>query len=68
MEELIQIMKRFAASGWNMLARPAQDWLDGTGDKSELITAIAAADRECGRCGCEFDPLYKRALELQELI
>lgn len=68
MEELIQIMKRFAASSWDMLARPAQDWLDGTGDKGELITAIAAADRECGSCGCEFDPLYKRALELQELI
>ncbi len=45
MEELIQIMKRFAASGWDMLARPAQDWLDGTGNKGELITAIAAADR-----------------------
>lgn len=61
-------MKRFAGVGLDMLARPAQDWLDGTGDKGELITAIAAADRECGSCGCEFDPLYKRALELQELI
>ncbi len=22
------------------------------------------ADKDCGSCGCELDPLYKRALEL----
>ena len=29
-----------------------------------LVSAIRQADEECGSCGCEFDPLYKRALEL----
>jgi hypothetical protein len=31
---------------------------------TELIKAVDQADKECGSCGCEFDPLYKRALEL----
>ena len=31
---------------------------------AELIKAVEQADKECGNCGCEFDPLYKRALEL----
>ena len=29
-----------------------------------LIKAIKLADEQCGSCGCEFDPLYKRALVL----
>ena len=41
-----------------------QQWLDGKSDKESLISAIKQADEECGSCGCELDPLYKRALEL----
>lgn len=33
-------------------------------DKDTLIASIKQADRECGSCGCELDPLYKRALVL----
>ena len=52
MEELEAIMQKFAASGWDLIAVPAQEWLDGK------------ADKECGSCGCELDPLYKRVMEL----
>ena len=38
--------------------------VDGKSDKESLISAIKQADEECGSCGCELDPLYKRALEL----
>ncbi len=64
MEELKKIMEKFAASGWDLIAVPAQQWLNGTADKGTLISAIQQADEECGSCGCELDPLYKRALEL----
>ena len=29
-----------------------------------LAKAIQEADDKCGSCGCEWDKLYKRALEL----
>ena len=64
MEELKIIMEKFAASGWDLIAVPAQEWLDGKADNNALISAIEQADTECGSCGCDFDPLYKRALEL----
>ena len=64
MEELKTIMQKFVASGWDLIAIPAQLWLDGKSDKESLISAIKQADEECGSCGCELDPLYKRALEL----
>lgn len=64
MEELKTIMEKFATSGWDLIAVPAQHWLEGKADKDILISAIQQADKECGSCGCEFDPLYKRALEL----
>lgn len=67
-EELKQIMEKFAASGWDLIDAPAKAWLDGTGDKEALIAAIEQADRECGSCGCEFDPLYKRALALKDAL
>ncbi|HIR12293.1 MAG TPA: hypothetical protein IAB31_00005 [Candidatus Choladousia intestinavium] len=66
MEELKSIMEKFAASGWRLIAVPAQQWLDGKADKNTLVSAIKQADEECGNCGCELDPLYKRALELIE--
>ena len=64
MEELRDIMEAFAASGWELNAEPAQRWLNGTADREALIAAIRRADAECGSCGCELDPLYKRALVL----
>lgn len=64
MEELKIIMQKFVASGWDLIADPAQEWLDGKSNKHTLILAIKQADKECGSCGCELDPLYKRALEL----
>ena len=64
MNELKSIMEKFAASGWDLISLPAQQWLDGNFDKEALISAIKQADQECGSCGCDFDPLYKRALEL----
>ena len=65
MEELAQILETFAASGWELLAAPAMDWLTGRGDKQTLLAAIRRADAVCGGCGCAYDPLYKRALELE---
>ncbi len=64
MEELKTIMEKFASSGWDLIAVPAKQWLDGNADKDALTVAIQQADKECGSCGCDFDPLYKRALEL----
>lgn len=64
MEELRSIMEKFAASGWDLISIPAQAWLDGEGDKDTLTASIKQADKECGSCGCELDPLYKKALVL----
>lgn len=64
MEELKTIMEKFAASGWDLISVPAQKWLEGSYDRNEFIAAVKQADKECGSCGCELDPLYKRALEL----
>lgn len=64
MDELKNIMEKFVTSGWDLISVPAQQWLNGKADKAALVAAIKQADKECGSCGCDFDPLYKRALEL----
>lgn len=64
MEELKSIMEKFATSGWDLISIPAKQWLDGKVDKDTLVSAIKQADKECESCGCDLDPLYKRALEL----
>ena len=64
MEELKTIMEKYAASGWDLISVPAQQWLDGKADKDALVSAIKQADKECGSCGCNLGPLYKRTLEL----
>ena len=64
MEQLKAIMQKFAASGWDLIAVPAQEWLDGNSNKDTLVSAIKQADKECGSCGCGLDLFYKRALEL----
>ena len=66
--ELKAILTKFAESGWELIASPAKEWLAGNGDKQELIEAIEQADKECGSCGCEYDPLYRRTLALQEFL
>lgn len=67
--ELTGIITKFAESGWDVIDAPSKAWLNaGTEASSDvtkaLIEAVKQADNECGSCGCEFDPLYKRALEL----
>ncbi len=64
MEELKSILEKFAASGWDLIAKPSRAWLEGSQDREAFITAIRQAQQECGSCGCELDPLYPRALEL----
>ncbi len=64
--ELCEIMQKFVESGWDLIAVPAKAWLEGKSNKEELLKAVLQADRECGSCGCELDPLYIRALELKE--
>jgi hypothetical protein len=68
MEELKVILKKFSESGWDLIADPSKAYLDGTGTKEALIKAIEQADKECGNCGCEFDPLYKKCIELKEAL
>ena len=67
--ELISILEKFAESGWDLIDAPAKAWLNANNKNgaderttTALIKAIEQADVECGSCGCEFDPLYKRAL------
>ena len=62
--ELRGIVKRFAQSGWDLIAQPAKDYLDGADCREELVEAVRQADEECGSCGCEYDALYKRFLVL----
>ena len=63
-EELRTILTKFAECGWALIDGPSRVYLEGSGEKDKLIAAIEQADCECGSCGCEFDPLYKRALAL----
>ncbi len=63
-EELIKIITELAESGWSLIDEPSEAWLDDKKGNEELLLIIEQADKECGSCGCEFDPLYKKALEL----
>lgn len=74
-EELVSIITKFAESGWDVIDAPSKTWLlkkDDIGASKtaydELIRAVEQADQECGSCGCEFDPLYKRALVLLQEV
>ena len=65
--ELVKIVEKFAESGWDLIDAPSKKWLEANGSvetASELLKAVEQADKDCGSCGCEFDPLYKKALEL----
>ena len=63
-EELTKIITKFAESGWSLIDESSKAWLDDKKGNVELLPIIEQADKECGSCGCEFDPLYKKALEL----
>ena len=74
-KELKEIITKFAESGWDVIDTPSKAWLNAkiTGEipitvTNELIAGIEKADKECGSCGCEFDPLYKRALLLLRAV
>lgn len=62
--ELTAILEKFAESGWDVIDAPSKAYLDGKGSKDDLLAAVREADAACGSCGCEYDPLYKRALQL----
>ena len=66
--ELIVIISKFAKSGWDLIDVPAKEWLNSQDEGEEIINKLVSglkqADEECGSCGCEFDPLYKRAIKL----
>lgn len=47
-----------------MIDKPSKAWLDDKKGNEKLLSIIEQADKEFGSCGCEFDPLYKKALEL----
>jgi len=63
-DELKNILIKFSESGWDLIDVPAREYLNGTGNKETLFTAIKQADEECGNCGCEFDALYKKVLAI----
>ena len=75
---LADIMKKFAEAdlpaAWG-LKEAAQEWLDGKDNAeaskaaaAKLVPALEKAVAECGSCGCEFDELYKEALENQDML
>lgn len=66
--ELRIILKRFADSEWELIAAPANAYLDGEDCNDWLIAAVEQANEECGSCGCEYDDLYRRFLELKHAL
>lgn len=74
-EKLVEIINKFASSGYDVIEGPAKKWLEvkDEGDASiaaseELVSAIEKAKSECGDCGCELDVLYKKALAMKDLF
>lgn len=65
-QELLDILKAFAASGWDELALPARQFLEGKASAAALREAVLRAQAVCGTCGCALDTLYPRALVLLE--
>lgn len=64
MNRLREIILIFKESGWDLIAIPAEQWLENGDNQEQLIGAIKQADEICGSCGCELDVLYKEALTL----
>lgn len=63
-----EILVKFAESGWDLIAKPANDMLNNNGDKEIFLKAVKLADDECGNCGCEYDAMYKYILNNANLI
>ena len=66
-QRLTDLVKQFAECGWDVVDAPAKKWLSVTDccdTNKELITALEQADKDCGSCGCDMDPMYKEALTL----
>jgi hypothetical protein len=71
--ELVNIITKFADSGWDLIDAPAKAWLQKKFESDHavvhnLMDATAKADLECGSCGCEYDPLYKIVLQSKDLL
>ena len=71
--ELIGIIEKFANSGWDLIDVPAKTWLQKKFESDhtiaqKLIDATEKADTECGSCGCEYDPLYKKVLQSKDIL
>ena len=65
--ELVKIIEKFAESGWDLIDVPSKKWLasgKSADAANELRKAVEQANKDCGSCGCEFDPLYKKVMEL----
>ncbi len=74
-EMLVEIITKFAESDYEVISGPSKAWLgamnDGEASKAAapvLEAALLKAVEECGSCGCEFDPLYKKALAMKDLF
>lgn len=65
-QELLDILKAFAASGWDELTLPVRQFLEGKASAAALREAVLRAQAVCGTCGCALDALYPRALMLLE--
>jgi hypothetical protein len=66
-QELRTIVTKLSECGWDVIDAPAKKWLsvtDCADTDKELVAALKQADADCGSCGCEMDPLYKKALEI----
>lgn len=63
-----EILQKFVESGWDLISIPSANYLEGNGNKADLIAAVEQANKECGSCGCELDALYKVILNNFNLI
>ncbi len=70
------VMKTFAEADlpaeWG-LKEAAKEWLEGKNDTAaskaaaaKLVPALEKANAACGKCGCEFDALYKEMLAAKD--
>ena len=75
---LADIMNRFAQADlpaeWG-LKEAAQEWLDGKDNPEaskvaaqKVVPALEKAIAACGKCGCEFDELYREALKNADML
>ena len=66
--ELRTILRRFADSGWELISAPSSAYLAGESCRDALVAAVEQANEECGSCGCEYDAMYRRFLELKGVL